>query len=106
MQLPNAGQAIVEPRKIRDYLLSPNHPVGQHKATYFRKLGFTRKSWGSLAEAIRQIAVAGDAVNAGRTAFGTKFRVTGRIGTAEIVTVWIILEGEEVPRFLTAYPGR
>jgi hypothetical protein len=40
MQLPNATEVIIPEGKIRDYLLSPSHPRGQHKAEYFAALGF------------------------------------------------------------------
>ena len=41
---------------------------------------------------------------------GQKYEIRGiRTGpsgrSAEIVSVWIILSGENVPRFVTAYPG-
>lgn len=34
-KLPNAEQAVVEPAKVRDYLLSSAHPVGRFKAVVF-----------------------------------------------------------------------
>jgi hypothetical protein len=61
MKLPGADHAIVDGAKARDYLLSPEHPVGRFKAVFF--------------------------------------------GTPDVVTVWIVLTGEESPRFVTAYPG-
>ena len=42
MQLPWHERAIVEPEKIRDYLLSRAHPVGRIKAAFFESLGFPR----------------------------------------------------------------
>jgi hypothetical protein len=30
--LPNAHLAVIEPSKIRDYLLSPSHPIEQNPA--------------------------------------------------------------------------
>jgi hypothetical protein len=52
---------------------------------------------------------ASGAVARGRpSSFGEKYEVRGEIvgpsGRAVVVTVWIILEGEDVPRFVTAYP--
>ena len=35
MRLPNAELAIIDPKKIRDYLLSSVHPVGRFKAHFF-----------------------------------------------------------------------
>lgn len=44
------------------------------------------------------------------TEFGTKYEVRGEfVGPsgriAAVVAVWVILRGEEFPRFVTAYPG-
>jgi hypothetical protein len=33
--LPNSERAIVDEAKVRDYLLSPSHPVGRFKAAFF-----------------------------------------------------------------------
>jgi len=35
MILPNSESAIVDIRKLRDYCLNPDHPVGKHKARVF-----------------------------------------------------------------------
>ena len=45
MRLPNADQAIIDPRKVRDYLLSSEHPVGGYKAHLFTRVGFVREEW-------------------------------------------------------------
>jgi hypothetical protein len=34
MKLPNAERAEAPPEKLRDYLLSPSHPVGRFKARF------------------------------------------------------------------------
>jgi len=44
------------------------------------------------------------------TDYGEKYEIRGMITgpsgrSAEIVTAWIVLKGEEFPRFITAYPG-
>ena len=44
------------------------------------------------------------------TAYGQKYEVRGKVKdpagrTEDIVTVWIVLHGEHIPRFVTAYPG-
>lgn len=109
MRLPGAENAVIEPRKIRDYLLSPTHPVGRHKAAFFSKLGYEQEDWGALIEALRVHAVGGEATELDPTAYGRKFKVRGEIRgpnqQAEVVTLWIILEGEDWPRLITAYPG-
>ena len=39
--LPNADRASVDPRKVRDYLLSFGHREGKYKAVFFFNLGYT-----------------------------------------------------------------
>ncbi len=51
----------------------------------------------------------GGLVMINRTEYGTKYAIIGPLTglngrVAEIVTVWIILAGEDAPRFVTAYP--
>jgi len=38
MTLPNADRAVIDPAKIRDYLLAAAHPVGRFKARFFVSL--------------------------------------------------------------------
>ena len=58
---------------------------------------------------LREIIRQGQAVNAGRNDYGEKYTVLARLKTPsgvsrDIITVWIVLSGEDVPRFITAYP--
>ncbi len=110
MPLPDADHAVVEPRKLRDYLLSPSHPVGRFKAAFLAGLGYTQEDWGVLSADLRQQAITGIARTVQATRFGQKYEVTGFLkGPAgkrvEVVSVWIILSDEEFPRFITAFPG-
>jgi len=62
--LTNAERAVIEPAKIRDYLLSPSHPVGRFKAAVFASLGYTQENWQILHEDLlalvrSQVAVPG-----------------------------------------------
>jgi hypothetical protein len=109
MTIPGAERAVVDVAKVRDYLLSPGHRVGSAKARFFTQLGFDHQKWTALRDElhhfVRQEAEIGSA-----TRFGQKYVVrgpmqgpSGRI--AQIVVVWIILSGEDFPRFVTAYPG-
>ncbi len=108
MNLPNAEAAILPPEKIRDYLLSTSHLIGRYKAAFFRSLGYEQDSWEVLASDIRSL-LSVDATLLETTEFGTKYRITGNITgpndrTLCITTVWIILDSENTPRFVTAYP--
>jgi hypothetical protein len=56
MNLPNADQATVDPRKIADYLLNENHPDNGGKARFFERLGYGLHEIDSLVEALRDLA--------------------------------------------------
>lgn len=109
MSLPNADRAIIDPAKVRDYLLSSVHPVGRFKAAFFVSSGYTQDRWETLRDDLLALAKSGDAVPGRLSVFGRMFEVDGMLTgpsgrTAEIRTVWIIASDEASPRFVTAYP--
>ena len=53
MGLPNCSKAVLAPEKLRDYLLSPAHPIGRYKALFFRTLGYDQTSWQQLETDLR-----------------------------------------------------
>lgn len=61
MRLPNVDLAVVDPAKVRDYLLSPEHPIGRGKARCFAALGFRQAEWPVLQAALRAHGAAGEA---------------------------------------------
>ena len=110
MKMPGAEQAVVDEAKVRDYLLSFEHPVGRWKARFFAALGFREANWQELQAALLALAHDGDATPGAKNEFGQKYIVrgiikgpTGRV--ANIETVWIVLVDEGMPRLVTAYPG-
>jgi hypothetical protein len=109
MSLPNAEGAIVDPTKIRDYLLSTAHPVGRFKAAFFVSLGYSADRWEVLRDDILTLARTGTAVPGQPSPYGRKFELdgilTGPSGpSAAVGTVWILRTGEQFPRFITAFP--
>lgn len=109
MRLPNATKAIVERKKIVDYLLNPAHPDNEGKAQFFDKLKFRRKEWKVLAEALRTLAGETDVAQCMKSQHGQKYVIIGRIaspvGKAPLVqTIWIIDRGANAARLVTAYP--
>lgn len=107
--VPNRNQAILDPVKISDYLLSEIHPIGRSKARFFKRFGFRNDAPEDLARAllvhVRDCPVATIEVSP----YGTKYRVEGRLISPDgrnplVGTVWIIVDGEVVPRFVTAIP--
>jgi hypothetical protein len=108
MKLPNRDQAIIDPRKVIDYCLSPDHEDGQHKARLFASiLGVTIGQADELLDALRNAANIGDAVAGKRDEYGQRylidFEFTGQSGTATIRSAWIIGPNETVPRLVTCY---
>ena len=55
VSIPNAHLAVIDRRKIVDYLLSAEHPVGRFKAQFFARLGFTADRIELLSEALKHI---------------------------------------------------
>jgi hypothetical protein len=110
MKLPEAERAVIEPAKIRGYLLSTSHPVGRFKAPFFASLGYTSANWRRLEEDLRDLAVSGDAELGRDSPYGQKYEIRGTLSgpagrSAGVLTVWIILFGGDVPQFVTAFPG-
>lgn len=107
MKLQNFGRAIIPQEKLLDYLLSPTHPDGQFKARFFWALGYTNDSWKQLESDLREI-LGNNATVREKTEYGQKYEVAGTLKgplkTANIITAWIILNNEELPGFITAYP--
>lgn len=108
--IPNADRATIDPAKLRDYLLSPTHPIGRFKARFFTALGFTPDHWEELAEALRIQHLTQDGQPAIQTAQGQKYTVrailNGPTGqSAVVVSVWFVPTDGDAPRFVTAYPG-
>ena len=110
MKLPAAERAVIEPAKIRDYLLSSSHPVGRFKAPFFASLGYTSANWRRLDEDLRDLAISGDAELGKDSPYGQKYEIRATLRgpsgkSAEVLTVWIVLFGGYMPQFVTAFPG-
>ncbi|MCC5638660.1 hypothetical protein LC593_23065 [Nostoc sp. CHAB 5844] len=107
--LPNAENAVVDIRKLREYCLNSEHPKGKDKARLFASiLGITAEN----AEELRQVilkAVRIYEVSLNRCdQFGQRytldFPLTWQDRTATIRTAWIIEDGFNVPKLTSCYP--
>lgn len=110
MTLPNADRAVIKGTKLFDYLLSNSHPVGRFKAKFFANLGYSQENWQRFETDLRNQHLTRPATLVGTTGHGRKYEIrailNGPNGRAsEVVSAWIIRNGEDVPRFVTAYPG-
>ena len=111
--LPNAEKCFVPASKVRDYLLSFEHPDGGGKASFFARLGFTRANWPLLAAALRRHANDHFVASAVQSDYGWKYIIDGPITPPQgkpvhIRTIWIVEIGDPTgtPRLVTAYPAQ
>jgi hypothetical protein len=104
-----AETAVIEPAKLREYLLSLDHPDGRAKARYLALLGYTREHWEQLARDLRQQILPLDAQPAGESLWGVKYEILGLLRgpngrAAGIRTIWIVPRGDPRPRLVTLVP--
>ena len=107
--LQNSDHAFVDPSKVRDYLLSSSHPIGRFKATVFAALGYSQENWQQLRDDLLRLGQTGIASPGHPSSFGQTFEVGGNLigpsgRSGSFVTVWIVRTGEQIPRFVTAFP--
>lgn len=108
--MPGSERALVGAVKVRDYLLSHEHPVGRFKAVFFETLGYSRAGWFRLQRDLLDLSRTGTAAEGQSSQFGRKYEVRGTIEgpsgrSAEVVTVWVIWSGTMFRGFVTAFPG-
>jgi hypothetical protein len=108
MKIGELGQLVVPEQKVRQYLLSPTHPRGKHKAAFFRAFGFRSDQWRVLAEALEAMAHACDVHQVVPFLYGTKYIVRGPLASPDgrnpwIQAVWSVKAGSAEVRLITAY---
>ena len=108
--LPAAERAYIDPAKVRDYLLSPIHPVGRFKAVVYRALGYKSEEWEKLRDDLLALARTTEAVPGQTSTFGQKYEVSGTLRgpngrEARLTCVWLVPVDGEAPRFITAFSG-
>lgn len=111
MKLPNAHLAVVDQRKVADYLLNAAHPDNGGKARFFEALGYPASDAARLVDALRAVAETGETIERVESRYGEKYVVDGLLvsqtekGRSRVLrTVWIIERGLDAPRLVTAYP--
>ncbi len=108
MKLP-AEDAIIAPAKLRDYLLSEEHPDGRSKARYLARLGYSRAEWGRLDRDLREQILPLKARPVRESPWGSKYEILGVLKgpsgrAAWIRSIWIVLRRETRPRLVTLMP--
>ena len=107
MQIPNADRAVIDPVKLHGYLLSRSHPVGRFKAVFFHALGYSPEKWHQLEADLRSQHLSRDGTLEGEIPYGEKYSIRATLvgpsgRSADVVSIWVVRAGEELPRFVTA----
>ena len=108
MRLPNGARADLGV-KLEEYVLNPLHRDGHHKVRVFESaFGISLANRGTLRAAILAAATDSDEAeargdNGHGEVFVIRFVLTTEKGSATVLTAWIILHGEDIPRLTTCY---
>ncbi|MCI0478143.1 MAG: hypothetical protein L0Y55_18020 [Anaerolineales bacterium] len=110
MILPNAEQARIDPRKLRDYALNPEHDSGQYKAEFFAQMGYTMANWEQLERDIREQHLSQAAQSGKPSAYGRKFNIAAPLrgpngAVRQVTTVWIFRLGSDFAELVTIEPA-
>ena len=95
MFLPLAERAFIDDRKLLNYCLSEEHPVGKHKARVFKSaLNITIENYPYLKESIETAVLMNDAVFIETTEYGdiycVDFELTNPPKSSMVRTSWIL----------------
>jgi hypothetical protein len=109
MLIPNAKNAVVDIRKLRDYCLNPEHDDGKHKARLFSSiLGMTPDNAEELRQILVEVIQTHEAQLGRRDGFGQRytldFTIEWQNRSATLRSGWIIEHDSEIPRLTTCYP--
>lgn len=107
--LPNFRNAKIDIRKLSEYALNPDHPVGGHKARVFESaLGYKKDHANALLDQIYKKLPQYEAIPGRVDQFGQRYtvdiQITGINGNATIVrTGWILKQGSTIPELTTLF---
>jgi len=109
MKLPNPDRLRVDSEKVVAYLLSPSHPHGRGKASFFVRFGFRVEDWELLAEALCTHGASRQVAKTVESAYGTRYAVEGPLESPDgrhplVRTVWLVKKDQVAARLITAYP--
>lgn len=109
MKIPNAENAFIDIRKLRDYALDSEHRVGRHKARLFAALfDMNTDDAEGLRDILLQVVKTHDAIVGVSDEHGQRYRIdftlTWHGSEATIRSAWNIRSDEDFPRLVTCYP--
>jgi len=102
LPLSGADRAVIDHRKVTDYALNPEHPVGGNKAKVFESaLGFKKENADDLIAQLKDGVKNNPAIEGKLDQFGQRYTVdipvSGPTGSGVVRTGWIYKVGSDVP---------
>lgn len=109
MLIPNAENATVDIRKLRDYCLNLEHEEGKHKALLFSTVfGMTAKDAENLRQILLEVVKTREAKLERQDEFGQRYTLDFRLEWQDrsgfICSGWMIEQGFDIPKLTTCYP--
>ncbi len=109
VKIPNAENAYVDLRKLRDYALNAEHRVGQHKARLFAALlGINADDAEALRDILLQTVQTHNAQIGIKDKHGQRYQLDFVLDwydkKAIVRSAWNIRPNEKFPRLVTCYP--
>ncbi|NJL89602.1 MAG: hypothetical protein HC916_07250 [Coleofasciculaceae cyanobacterium SM2_1_6] len=109
MFIPNAENAVVDIRKLRNYCLNLEHDDGKHKARLFLSiLGMTADNAEDLQQILIEIVKTHEARLGRQDEFGQRYTLDFTIEwhnrNATLRSGWVIENNSEIPKLTTCYP--
>ena len=91
-------------------LLSASHLLAASKSPVFQAMGYSQDRWEQLAADLREQHVLSEVDEVVESPHGRKYIIRANLKgpngrTFAMVSIWMVLKGEDVSRFVTAYPG-
>jgi uncharacterized protein YuzE len=108
MILPFAEKAFIDERKLLNYCLSEEHPVGKHKARVFKSaLDITIENYLYLKDSIETAVLINDAIFVETSEYGDiyciDFELVNPPKRSVVRTSWILKTEENFPRMTSCY---
>lgn len=110
-KLPNGDKAVIDLRKLTDYVLNPDHRLGRHKARVFvAALGLTAEHAEVFQRMLAEAAATSLATLWRKDVHGAHYSIEcamefeGR--RALVRSLWMIRAAEDYPRLVTAFVAK
>ncbi len=109
MPIPNAENAVVDIRKLRDYCLNLEHDDGKHKSRLFSSiLGMMTNNAEELRQILLEVVKTHEAKLGRQDEFGQRytldFIIEWQNRSATLRSGWIVEHNSEIPKLTTCYP--